>query len=148
MLVAIGGEHITLAHFLLHHLVVGNIRRRGTSVADEPAFVGLVGERRATTIHIVSVHGAIPRMPLGVLVVDRGAQLLAIAPWSPFLEQSVEEHRSELLVALFGEVEPVDGERFSTGSGVTEHLQRRMEQVHKLHVIGIGDVRHSRGVEL
>ena len=138
--VPIFGLHIALRHFLLHHVVIGNHRAFLAGARE--------GQLGTAAINVVTVHGAIARMPLVAFVRHRGAEFFKMVFRRGFVEERFEDFRRQRLVACFGEKERVERERLCLLRRFRVKPLRHGEDVHKEHVIRLGHVGHGRRVEL
>ena len=138
--VPIFGLHIALRHFLLHHVVIGNHRAFLAGARE--------GQLGTAAINVVTVHGAIARVPLVAFVHYRRAEFFKMAFRRGFVEQRFEDFRRQRLVACVCEKERVERERMSLLRRFRVKPLRHGEEVHKEHVIRLGHFGHGRRVEL
>ena len=138
--VPVGGLHIALRHFLLHHLEIRYHR----------AF--LPGRREGqfgtAAVNVVTVHGPIAGVPFAVFVQDRQAQFIEMGGRGRFAKEGLEDFRGERLVARLGEEERIKSEGIALLRRLLVEALRHREKVHKQHVVGLGDLRHRAGIEL
>jgi hypothetical protein len=132
-LVAVGGHHVERFQLLLDDLVVALPVREL--------------EPRAAAVGAVPVGDAVPLVPVEVLVLHRGAELLqqrgAVRP-GRVAEQRRLDPVGEELVPLVVQVDAVDGER---GLGGRVHLPGGGEQVDAPDAVGRRDLGHRLRVQ-
>ena len=131
--VAVGRHHVALAHLLLHHPVVGDIRFGRLAIGDEPALIRTIGQRRPPAIHVVAVHCPIALVPFPVLLVDGRPQPPPIPRRRRFTQQSVEQDRRQSTIPLLVQVQPVHRQRPTLPRCRRVQLQRSIVEVHEQH---------------